>query len=117
VIRGTTRRQRERQELLTRARALPGEDSRRVGLYAVAFTFGASALELALLAVAALAARRGWRNRGGGARAMAEAARSRPLLVLACCYVGYRALGRFAVVRWARRALQESERDAAAPPA
>jgi hypothetical protein len=118
VIRGaTTRRQRERQELLVRARALPGDDARRIGLFAVAFTFAASALELALLAVAVRAARRGWRHRRAGARAMADAARSRPLLVLACCYAGYRAAGRSVAVRWARRALQESERDAAAPPA
>jgi hypothetical protein len=116
VIRGaTTRRQREREQLLARARALPGEDARRVGLFAVAFTFGAAALELALLGVGGRAVLRGWRTRRRGARAATDAARSRPLLVLACCYAGFRAAGRFAVMRWARRALHESERDAAPP--
>jgi len=117
VIRGaTTRRRQERQQLVARARALPGDDARRIGLVAVAFTFGAAALELALLGLGVRAVLRGWRSRRSGARTVAEAAPGRPLLVLACCYAGYRAAGRFVVVRWARRAVQESERDAAAPP-
>jgi hypothetical protein len=100
-----------------RARALPGGDAERIGLVAVAYGFGAGALELALLTASVRAARRGWRAREGGARTMAHAARSDPLVALACSYAVYRVLGRLVLVRWTRRTVGRGERDAASPPA
>jgi len=96
-----------------RTRALPDGDAERVGLAAMSYALGAAALELALLPATVRALRRGWRTRGGGARPMAHAAGTRPLLALVCSYAVYRVLGRFVLLR---RTVRRGERDAAARP-
>jgi hypothetical protein len=104
------------RELAERARALPGGDAERIGLASMAWAAGGGALELALLTACVRAVRRGWGTRGGGVRATVHAASSRPLVVLACSWMVYRTLGRFVLVRWTRRTVRRSERNAAAAP-
>ena len=111
------RRRQELRELAERAQALLGGDAEHIGLVAMAWGTGGGALELALLTASVRAVRRGWSRRGGGVRAVAHAAGSRPLVVLACSFAVYRVLGRLVLVRWTRRTVRRGEADAASPPA